>query len=85
MQGSHFVAICDLFNLTNLSSPSLTVEATFIEGVTEEFAVRDVSDVFPQSTKSPEDPTMVFFTMDYGTIMNVSKDSSLCHLKRANV
>ncbi|XP_019750143.1 uncharacterized protein LOC109530693 isoform X2 [Hippocampus comes] len=42
------------------------VEATFSDGVTEEFAVRDVSDVFSQSTKSPEDPTMVFFTMDYG-------------------
>ncbi|XP_037114530.1 uncharacterized protein LOC119126994 isoform X1 [Syngnathus acus] len=41
-------------------------EATFNDGVTENISVKDVSDVFSQSTKSPEDPTMVFFTMDYG-------------------
>ncbi|XP_077378794.1 uncharacterized protein LOC144019533 isoform X2 [Festucalex cinctus] len=41
-------------------------EATFSDGVTEEFPVKYVLDDFPQSTKSPEDPTMVFFTMDYG-------------------
>ncbi|XP_057688240.1 uncharacterized protein si:dkey-245n4.2 isoform X2 [Corythoichthys intestinalis] len=42
------------------------LEATFSDAVTEEFPVKDVSDVLFPSTKSPQDPTMVFFTMDYG-------------------
>ncbi|XP_061905555.1 uncharacterized protein si:dkey-245n4.2 [Entelurus aequoreus] len=40
--------------------------ATFGDGVTEGLPVRDVSDVLSPSTKSPADPTMVFFSMDYG-------------------
>ncbi|XP_077457223.1 uncharacterized protein LOC144074592 [Stigmatopora argus] len=41
-------------------------EATFGDAVTEEFPVKDLSDDLFLSTKSPKDPTMVFFTMDYG-------------------
>ncbi|XP_061529482.1 uncharacterized protein si:dkey-245n4.2 isoform X1 [Phycodurus eques] len=48
------------------------VEDTFSVGVTEEFPVKDVFDVFSQSTKPPEDPTMVFFTMDYGMAWKIT-------------
>lgn len=34
--------------------------------VTESYTVVDDSQLSP-STKSPSDPTMIFFTMDYGT------------------
>ncbi|XP_054630832.1 uncharacterized protein si:dkey-245n4.2 isoform X2 [Dunckerocampus dactyliophorus] len=41
-------------------------DVTFSNGITEGFSVRNVSDVLFLSTKSPADPTMVFFSMDYG-------------------